>query len=561
MLDACRGKAAARAVGRNVVRRNANCGLLLLLLVWLVSLTSFKNINNNNKKVRPGAVALCTPSLQRSGAISRLRRERIVVARQAAVAAAVASPAARRGGRRTASKLPQQGATLAVRCADVPLATAAAATEQGLPSDAHAATFPRMALLIDGDQVGKNDFTPILDSLLQCGQFVDRRAYLSEHLARTLEEDLTRHQIRPVIVRRHVGGTKSPVDMEIAMDVLELCEQAQGDKIAGVAIASNDLDFFEVLERAQSQGMKVWLCMRAHSRTQSGISPLAQRAAADVGVEIIVYGQMSKEIPKMVPLISIHDGIAKVHGIRPVHDDLRSFPDLESLSLSLMQYGYLAANQVAMATLVSATVKFFHVNKLGPLIIDPHTIGFHQCLAAFQKNASSTWLTNPGNLIYVHPRGRSTFISGKIIAQGPFIVQDSTQLVSEILDRLGYSSPELNLQETIDMFWDGNIGHLKRRGVSVATVEGAQKLEALEREFRLDLPQYWHPPRSDVNLRDFLLGKGFLNRKDALREQVKLAIKKFLQSRGQSVPPKRSYLQLVADAHNVVSKDDPSRRI
>ncbi|CAE8601761.1 unnamed protein product [Polarella glacialis] len=653
MLDACRGRAAARAARRNVCHRNANFGLLLL--VWLVSLTSLKNNNYNNNsknnktqtatsdcltrsssKVRPEAVALCTPSLQRSGEISRLRRERIV-ARQAVEAAAVAIPASRRRGRRTTTKLPTQGATTAatsgrrqdlgsnmlagdarspivkakpnksrgeqaargsltttvskqikskakvsaskvkqpnkhdetaltsntaasietatVRNASAAAATAAPGTEQGLLSDVHEATFPRIALLIDGDQVGKNAFTPILDSLRQCGQVVDRRAYLSEHTARMLEEDLNRHQIRPVIVRRHIGGTKSPVDMEIAMDVLGLCNQSQGDKVAGVAIASNDLDFFEVLERAKSQGLKVWLCMKD---TFGGTGPLARRAAADAGAQIILYGQRKQELPKMVSLISIHDGIAKSHGIRPVHHDLRGLADFDSLSLSLRQCGYLSANQGA--TTEGAMVKFFHVNKLGPLIIDPISIGLHQCLAAFQNNASATWSTNPGNLIYVRPRGRKKYPWGTIIGQGPFIIQDSTQLVPEILDRLGYWSPELNFQETIDMFWDGNINFLKMRGVSVATVEGAQRLEVLEREFRLDLPQNWHPARSDSSLREFLLDRGFLVRKDALREEVQHAIKEFLQSRGQSVPPKRSYLQLVADILSLLTKNDPSRR-
>ncbi|CAE8646705.1 unnamed protein product [Polarella glacialis] len=552
MLDTCRGKAAARAVGRNVFHRKNNFGLLLL--VWLVSLTSLKTetatsdcLTQSSSKVRPGAVALCTTSPQRSGATCRLRRERIVARkavnnnnnnninnnnRKAVVAAA------RGRGHRTATELPQQGdttaatieaatgrnasAAAAVRCADVQSATAAPGTGQGLFSDVHLATLPRIALLIDGDQVGKNAFTLILDSLRQCGQLVDRRAYLSKHLAQTLDEDLTRHQIRPVIVLRHAGGTKSPEDMEIAMDVLELCKQSQGNNnsntnninnnsnthnnnnhnnnnIEGVAIASNDLDLLEVLERAQSEGMKVWLCMRAQF-SQSGISPLARRAAADAGVEIIVYGQRNKKLPKMVSLISIFDGLAKAHGIRPVHDDLRSLADLESLSLSLMQYGYLSANQVATATLEGAVAKFFHVNKLGPLIIDPITIGWHQCLAAFQNNTSATWSTNPGNLIYVRPRGRRGYKWGTIIAQGPFIIQDSTQLVPEILDRLGYSSPELNFQQTIDMFWDSNIGSLKRRGISAAIVDGSQKLETLEREFRLDLPQDWHPPRSDSSL-------------------------------------------------------------
>ncbi|CAE8653258.1 unnamed protein product [Polarella glacialis] len=375
MLDACRRKTASRAVGRNVLHRNANFGLLLL--VWLVSLSSLKtqtvtfdSLIQSSSRVRPRAVALCTTSPQRSCVSLWLRTDRRTVARKAVVAvAAVASPAARRRRRHlTATELPTKGAATAatsgrrraagsavlpgdrspvvkakrdnksigaqaatgsltttgskqvrskakvsairikqpskhnktpanlaasietaatrsasaatsVRCASVQSADAAPGTEQGLPSDV-----PRIALLIDGDQVSKNAFALILDSLRQCGQIVDRRAYLSEHLARVLDEDLTRHQIRPVIVRRHVGGTKSPVDMAIAMDVLELCERSQGDKLAGVAIASNDLDFCEVLERARSRGMKVWQCMRRLSYSDQ-FSTLAQRAAADLTLE------------------------------------------------------------------------------------------------------------------------------------------------------------------------------------------------------------------------------------------------------------------------------------
>ncbi|CAE8581629.1 unnamed protein product [Polarella glacialis] len=219
-------------------------------------------------------------------------------------------------------------------------------------------TAPRIALFIDGDQVGKNAFQPILDSSRHLGEIVDRRAYVTEHLAELWAGELARHDIRPVVVRRISGGARSPVDMAIAMDIVELCEQSRSGTLAGVAIASDDLDFLDILEHTRGCGMKAWLCRRATAYHRD-LMP-------EVGVEIIPYGlaRSMDQLPKFSTLMSMHLGVAQQHGMVPIHDDLRIEVDkdiLIELGSKLSQLGYDTSQRK-----VNRRILFFMSTGLGP---------------------------------------------------------------------------------------------------------------------------------------------------------------------------------------------------
>ncbi|CAK0876339.1 unnamed protein product [Prorocentrum cordatum] len=94
-------------------------------------------------------------------------------------------------------------------------------------------TGARVALLIDGDQ-------PL-------GEMVVKRCYVTTSKARDWGPSLQDAGIDAVVVPRKAGGSKDPVDLEIALEAADLALGPSRPDLSALVIASNDVDLISVL--------------------------------------------------------------------------------------------------------------------------------------------------------------------------------------------------------------------------------------------------------------------------------------------------------------------------
>ncbi|CAE8647205.1 unnamed protein product [Polarella glacialis] len=352
--------------------------------------------------------------------------------------------------------------------------------------------------------------------------------------------------------------------MQIAMDIMAL--SAAGD-LAGVAVASGDLDFLAPLERARSESMKGLLL--TCSRGASMPAPLeARNAAAAAGVELVSYSLNADFVaPTHSTAISIRGGAATVHESIFIHASLRApLEDDARVAVAriLEKYGYLWPDAVGRELCDAAIVKFFHVNELGPVAINPSCLGWHHLSALLKSKPSTLWLKDPGNLLFVVPSSEKNGLKYyHFTYPGPFILQDSDQVVPDILGRLGFLRPDVSLEEAIDDFNRANVRRLKTKEIEAQGAANASPVELLQREFRIRIPfmQGWRVPQSDSSLRDMLHNTGLLADQYAPEKDVDYALRRFLEKKGQVAPPLGcSYTRLVAQVHQLQNPDTESSR-
>lgn len=106
---------------------------------------------------------------------------------------------------------------------------------------------PRIALLVDGDNVPALHAATILATARSLGQVDILRCYLN---AQKSSSWLTQPEFRPI----HAGCGKNASDLLLAIDAMEL---ALGGRVGGFVIASSDSDFNHLAHRLREKGLLV----------------------------------------------------------------------------------------------------------------------------------------------------------------------------------------------------------------------------------------------------------------------------------------------------------------
>lgn len=421
-----------------------------------------------------------------------------------------------------------------------------------------------IALLIDCDQVGVNDFKTLLESLSSFGNVVHRRAYLNRHHAQQWASTLSTCDIIPVIVDRRAGGSKSPVDIEIAMDAQELALRSPINHLGGVAIASHDMDYLSVLCRVRSRGLRALLVQRS---ARDGGSHTARQLAKTVGAEIVTYGNKDCFSTPRVAITLQNDKALLLpipHNDVVHHDEPKKLNELRCV---LSKLGYIPAD--GHSDLTCGLAKLFFVNSLGPFTVYPTTVGLRQASTLLAADVSH-WKPDPGNLIFVMPLGTPTKrrieetgsekAAAIMAGGGPFIVESSDKLLDDILFRLGYLTHASDREQAMSLFWVQNSKQLKSRGVDVSIDDPSLRKDQLMQELRRPYRQQFHIAPSDKVLRTYFKAQGWIADKNAPQEVVLAVVNEFLKQNGERVSPSDCYLGLVVKALRVLNKDDPYQR-
>ena len=134
-----------------------------------------------------------------------------------------------------------------------------------------------LALLVDGDQYGPKQCQLLVDFLDQSYDVRVRRIYAAPSKAEKWRRPLAEASFDFVAVPRWTGGQKDPVDMEIAMDVIEM---AMSKELCCLAVACADVDYARVFQRGRELGQDM-----LH------VVPAGTNALPDIPAEIAASSQ------------------------------------------------------------------------------------------------------------------------------------------------------------------------------------------------------------------------------------------------------------------------------
>eukprot|EP00930_Biecheleria_cincta_P055673 TRINITY_DN41972_c0_g1_i1.p1 TRINITY_DN41972_c0_g1~~TRINITY_DN41972_c0_g1_i1.p1 ORF type:complete len:434 (-),score=41.35 TRINITY_DN41972_c0_g1_i1:194-1495(-) len=344
-----------------------------------------------------------------------------------------------------------------------------------------AGTNERVALLIDGDQVSLNYLEPLVAAVSETGTLSLKRFYTNQVHAVKWKSKLETLGIDPVVVPLLSGGNKSPVDMEIMGDAVDLAKDSSIRKLSAIAVASNDVDYIAVMRRISSLGLRAYLAFRGLPgvKVPSGVT----RAVEDAGGHVLLYslpcgtktGKVRAVLERWVSRIEILD--------EPLANKDQDADATRNARQLLAEAGYLAVhedhNAEAVTTISAAPIaKFFHMNNLGQLTVYPRWQALQELVAAIQMRPGKQWVRDPGNLVLIEPLGKCSSsavrrLGGTTAARvasggGPFLLEISEALVLDVLFKLGYSIDRCNLEASLSSFYDMNSAALRKQGMESA---------------------------------------------------------------------------------------------
>lgn len=130
----------------------------------------------------------------------------------------------------------------------------------------------RAALFVDGPNVLRGEFDVDLDALRSSaandGRVDLARVYLDEHASPGLIRAAEAHGFEVVV-------TSGDVDVKLAIDAMELIASTEWDVLA---VASRDIDFKPVLERAAYHGMATVAIAPTDEGRSAGLAECADEA-------------------------------------------------------------------------------------------------------------------------------------------------------------------------------------------------------------------------------------------------------------------------------------------
>lgn len=419
-------------------------------------------------------------------------------------------------------------------------------------------------VLMDGDTVGPSQWHALITALQHKGDVVEKYVFAPSSNSRW-QKHLAVHGVNVIEVARPLGGKKDPNDLAIAMEAAWLASQRPG---ISLALAVQDVDFLYCARRIKEKGCHVTIAI---PRSFVGLKKLCE----DLEVDTTMYdyvpedGQSGTAKFKAV-LNSNGECIIESHfwdGHREPFND-------SGLRRTLHELEYMISTE---GPLLPSVAKFLLVNMLCPRVVWPLPAALRETVRIMKGKSRTLWQNDPGNLAFILPMGnqsqttksiRSTYGTSSCRAMclggGPFMLEDSDQLVPAVLKRLRYLDSELNvdLSEAIDVFCQTgrNTRCLIEIGIEIPQSFVVQAKQTLLRSALLSRRSQgtWKAAPNDTNIRRQLVSRGLIHNETAAKPAVFQAMKALAQQKG--LPKRTNYTSVVFDLHKAQHQDHPDLR-
>ncbi|CAE7663511.1 unnamed protein product [Symbiodinium sp. CCMP2456] len=406
----------------------------------------------------------------------------------------------------------------------------------------------KVALLIDGDQIGPQWFESVLLAVQTMSGERPKVAvcFGAPHLASSWKSHLAQHGIQfQEVERKNTTDLPDPNDAAI-MEVANSIATASPDSC--IAIASTDSDFLDYHLQLKNRGIRsVALVPYTSDEKRCALS----------GVESCRF-----RVPPSNP------GFKEAFEARfqREYEEERAQEVFQEVGEALKELGYLP--ELPPFPTVRSLAIFFHANKVENVQLYPW------CVAAFlARPLLDTAVPNPGDLLFFEAmEGRKQPAALKRWR----VEKAKDGLALAVLGWLGYEVlPEkpASLCEELRAFWHRNskamrinLKHSKRvASIPVLRSEmdcAEEMLHFLDTVFKDNaVRQQWRPPPDDRDTRLWLARKRYLPDAEAPRSEVLAAMVALLRDRGVEAPEHSFALTLclaqeaILQRRNVLSRE------
>ncbi|CAE7587377.1 unnamed protein product [Symbiodinium sp. CCMP2456] len=326
------------------------------------------------------------------------------------------------------------------------------------------------------------------------------------------------------------------------------------DKGQSLALLTSDLDFSEAIKDATDTGKRVVVFVPSKMLT------VIERFRR-MGVEVEALPRRVSVFPRVRAILRA-DGNGHVQ----LGDECRlqtNTDTAEACKNMLGDLGYFSptAGEREWEYLVHSTTKFWLTNELGSITVFPPSIGITQVLDQMRGSGSKSWRRYSDNMaFFLRKSATDRRLTSKtqirkfgtgvakalFMGGGPFLLNDSTNLVYEALRRLGYMDNDMNtnLREAMLVFVNVPSHKHKLRkqldSLPTETDTAAEVEDKLRHAFLSHLTDgQWRLPRRDVEIRKRLRKEGFLADTKAARRDVFGGMVKY--ARRHQLPEMKTY--------------------
>ncbi|CAE6969018.1 unnamed protein product [Symbiodinium sp. CCMP2592] len=334
---------------------------------------------------------------------------------------------------------------------------------------------------------------------------------------------------------------------------------------ACLALLATDTRYVELVKNIVATRRDIVVCV-----PRGAVSSV--HAYQETGARVLPLGKI-QEGPKIRAFLD-PDGSGRVETAGPWKAARREDQAADELTSFLQEWGYRGER----GYLIPSVAKFWFAHDLGRLTVFPAQAG---CAAAHQKilyaSPGTAWIEYRNDLAFFLPVGDrqapsrvNAQLGGQLAGAiyrggGPFIIEDSEDMVREVLHRMGYLDEEFSndLSEALLTFvsMPENSYWLRKncKAMPDPTDTAEDVVEKLRRAFLShDTSGQW---RRAPDMRPELLRAGFLRKQHGDQSAVADAMRRYIERYG--LEERRS---CIGNAYTVLrhfyrSESDPRRRI
>ncbi|CAE7359322.1 unnamed protein product [Symbiodinium natans] len=310
-----------------------------------------------------------------------------------------------------------------------------------------------------------------------------------------------------------------------------------------IALMTQDTGFSETIRGALAQGNEVLVVTPIAATTQI-------REMESAGARVVTT-QLAADTSPKVRAVLHEDGSGTTHFAEPFVYSSYDNPEVVFTAMHFMQdLGY----REDKGYLVQSIAKFWFTNGLGPLTVFPGQCANKAVCDVASKHGTPAWTRYTKPLAFFLPvssRGKSskgarkkfgsTHARAVFKGDGPFILRDSSNLVAEALESLGYMDRQWNTDLSEAMLTFLNVTDNKK--ILRKQFEALPSPQDTMPEVRARLRSAflsngsdgeWRIAPKDTAVRKFLHSKGLLGSEGASRRIVFRAMKKYAKKRNFS---------------------------
>ena len=333
------------------------------------------------------------------------------------------------------------------------------------------------------------------------------------------------------------------------------------------ALLAADRDFAPVVCRAAASGKEVMV-----------IVPEKRIHVADLyrplpSVQVQLLKPDTPSVSK-VKAVLYSGGRGKVQLCRPIAKQNRIL-ELAYIKARLTDLGYCQPDQQS-GFMVSPIAKFWHANRVDPLVVYPLHCGITQLHAVLAETGTVDWKPYTAKSAFCLPsrwprktkkkidRFGSTLAAAIHAGGGPFILCDASDLASKALRRLGYPNwpCDSDVREALLVFINSSSNKYKLREMGLLPCRSdtvADVQSKIRRAFlNSNSSGEWQLGPADSRVRRLLSAEKMLSSQHADKAEMLYTMKKYLKQKRW--PDMNSYIGCVWCIYRHLNLADPSRR-